>query len=108
MMYADVTVNIRHDHPSLVGHFPGNPVVPGVVILNEVIEAISSIYKGAIKILSMPSVKFMSPLRPGEVLAIHVEIGKTGEAIFRCMSGARLIATGQLQCNDFSQGEDNE
>ena len=30
---------IAADHPSLAGHFPGNPIVPGVVILEEVVRA---------------------------------------------------------------------
>ena len=29
---------IAYDHPSLAGHFPGNPIVPGVVILDQVIR----------------------------------------------------------------------
>ena len=33
---------IAADHPSLPGHFPGQPVVPGVVVLERVLEAIES------------------------------------------------------------------
>ena len=32
--------SIPHDHPSLPGHFPGRPIVPGVVMLERVLEAI--------------------------------------------------------------------
>jgi len=39
-MSVERLITIRRDHPSLPGHFPGNPVVPGVVILEEVLEAI--------------------------------------------------------------------
>ena len=106
-MFTEVTVTIGHDHPSLAGHFPGNPVVPGVVILGEVIEAIGRMGKHTIQVLGMPSVKFVSPLRPGETLVIRLEAREAGEAIFRCMSEGRLIATGHLQCNSLPQGEDN-
>ena len=30
---------IAKDHPALAGHFPGNPIVPGVLILDEVMRA---------------------------------------------------------------------
>ena len=33
---------ISADHPSLPGHFPGHPIVPGVVLLDRVLEAIET------------------------------------------------------------------
>ena len=33
---------VPHDHPSLPGHFPGRPVVPGVVLLDRVLAAIEA------------------------------------------------------------------
>jgi 3-hydroxymyristoyl/3-hydroxydecanoyl-(acyl carrier protein) dehydratase len=37
-MSFERTLTIANDHPALAGHFPGHPVVPGVLVLDEVIE----------------------------------------------------------------------
>jgi 3-hydroxyacyl-[acyl-carrier-protein] dehydratase len=69
---------IPAEHPSLVGHFPGNPVVPGVVILDEVVQALAAWQPGSHGI-GMPVVKFLAPLRPEQVFIIRfVESGARG------------------------------
>src|SRR5437879_10590804 len=40
-MSFEISRAIRADHPSLAGHFPGTPIVPGVVILDEVAAALA-------------------------------------------------------------------
>ena len=37
-MSVERTLTVMKDHPALSGHFPGVPVVPGVLVLDEVIE----------------------------------------------------------------------
>lgn len=71
-------------HPCLPGHFPGAPVVPGVVILDEVLRASSA--------SGLAWAKFHAPLLPDEDFAIHVE-GKK----FSVRRGATLIASGVLR-----------
>jgi 3-hydroxymyristoyl/3-hydroxydecanoyl-(acyl carrier protein) dehydratase len=59
-------------HPALPGHFPGRPVVPGVVLLAQVQAAIEAVH-GPLPALRLPQVKFMRPLLPGEPASIELE-----------------------------------
>ena len=59
-------------HPSLPGHFPGRPVVPGVVLLAQVQAAIEAAH-GPLPAFRLPQVKFMRPLLPGEPAVIELE-----------------------------------
>ncbi len=52
-------------HPCLPGHFPGRPVVPGVVLLDEVLAL-----AGSGSAAGFPSVRFVRPVRPGEVVEV--------------------------------------
>ena len=90
-------VTIGVDHPSLAGHFPGHPVVPGVVMLGEIMNAIREIIKEHIEFVGMPAAKFLSPLNPGEPLTIRLEQQGDGVTEFTCTTGSRLIASGCLQ-----------
>ena len=90
-------VTIGADHPALAGHFPGHPVVPGVVILGEIMNAIRETAQGHIEFVGMPSVKFMSPLNPGEPLTITLAQQGDDATEFTCTTGSRLIASGCLR-----------
>ncbi len=58
------TIRIDAAHPSLPGHFPGNPVVPGVVLLDRVCAALER--AGAGRLRRLLAVKFLAPLLPGQ------------------------------------------
>ena len=101
-------VTIGADHPSLAGHFPGHPVVPGVVMLGEIMKTIREMVKERIEFVGMPSAKFLSPLSPGEPLTIRIDRQGHGAMEFTCTTGLRLIARGCLQyriADDDSPGD---
>ena len=85
---------IRHDHPSLPGHFPTEPIVPGVVILDHVQRAIE-VEAGTANSLKMAQVKFLGPLLPDEEADIHFE--KQGEGYaFRVTREGKTLVSGQM------------
>lgn len=86
---------IPGDHPCLKGHFPSHPIVPGVVILDEVAGLVTKMRPES-RISAVTQVKFLSPLLPGEVCEIRLSHGKAASLKFECRVGDRLIATGAL------------
>ena len=88
---------IPHDHPSLPGHFPGRPVVPGVVVLDRVIDAIEATH-GPLGAMRLPQVKFVQPLLPGEVADIAIEAfdGAADRWRFRVTRDGAAIASGEV------------
>ncbi|TKS60656.1 MAG: hypothetical protein EWM72_01206 [Nitrospira sp.] len=96
-MVHERVLSISHGHPSLAGHFPGYPVVPGVVLLNEVLDTLRRGSTAPLLVTGLPMVKFSSPLRPGEVVTIRVDEDATARATFSCQVDARLIASGAIE-----------
>ncbi|MBH0193144.1 MAG: hypothetical protein HP492_15570 [Nitrospira sp.] len=90
------TVSIPQNHPSLAGHFPGHPVVPGVVLLDEVLSIVREVSGGVQSVTGLPLVKFSSPLKPGEMVTIHVDLDGATEAAFSCRVGTRRVASGTI------------
>lgn len=95
---------IDADHPALPGHFPGRPVVPGVVVLDRVLAAIESAH-GPLGALRLPQVKFVHPLLPGEEARVEIEPVATGPVAtedaptrwrFRVLRGDTVIASGDV------------
>ena len=63
-MAAVTTLIIAADHPALPGHFPGAPIVPGVLLLDEALRAAASAQRAA-DYWRIGSAKFIKPVRPG-------------------------------------------
>ena len=85
---------IEPDHPSLPGHFPGRPLVPGVVLLDRVVAAIAAA-QGPLGPLRLPQVKFMQPLLPGEQACVELD-GAAPRWRFRVLRGDALLASGEI------------
>lgn len=93
-MLASMHFVIPHDHPSLPGHFPGRPIVPGVLLLEQVLVAIE-VEHGGLGSLRLPQVKFLQPLLPGETARIELQ-PFDGRWAFRVLRGDVVLATGEV------------
>jgi 3-hydroxyacyl-[acyl-carrier-protein] dehydratase len=58
----------------LPGHFPGNPIVPGVVLLNHVMDYAQLQFGAGMRICGIEQVKFLEPLRPGQTAQIELDL----------------------------------
>lgn len=96
-MKHERVVSISPDHPALPGHFPGHPVVPGVLVMDEVIETLRECCGQALIVTGLPSVKLSSPLLPGERLTIEIVQEDAGTAAFTCRVGQRVVAAGSIR-----------
>jgi 3-hydroxymyristoyl/3-hydroxydecanoyl-(acyl carrier protein) dehydratase len=86
---------IHNEHPSLPGHFPGRPIVPGVVLLDRVLDAIEAAHGAPVAALRLPQVKFVQPLLPGEAAEVLLE-GDWPRWRFRVLRGDTLLASGDV------------
>jgi 3-hydroxymyristoyl/3-hydroxydecanoyl-(acyl carrier protein) dehydratase len=84
------------DHPAIPGHFPGDPLVPGVVILERVIDAAESWLGRPLQVAGVPQAKFVAPLRPGE--RADLSIALDGQALsFTLRREGVLLGRGALR-----------
>ncbi|ONX37009.1 beta-hydroxyacyl-ACP dehydratase [Burkholderia cenocepacia] len=87
---------IAADHPALPGHFPGHPVVPGVVLLDHAIHMIGAAMNRPLHAWRLGSAKFLSPVAPGEPLDLAYDAAASGAIRFTVRTGSREVATGVL------------
>ena len=87
---------VPKDHPAFAGHFPGTPILPGVVLLDIALQAIADISGIALDTCEISSVKFLSPAKPGDELTIQHSRSASGTLRFDIVAGERKIASGSL------------
>jgi 3-hydroxyacyl-[acyl-carrier-protein] dehydratase len=96
-MSFEISRAIRADHPSLAGHFPGAPIVPGVVILDEVAAALAEWRKDC-QLTGIRAVKFVLPLKPEQPFTICLTAkGAKTEVDFCCRVEGRMVVEGRLE-----------
>lgn len=95
-----LTREVPLDHPSFAGHFPGQPLLPGALILSEVLEAIGQVPALVARLGAHPTLaaaKFLAPVGPGAHLVIELtpEQGSTAGVRFEVRRGELLAASGR-------------
>lgn len=86
-------LSIAADHPAYAGHFPGRPILPGVVLLDRTQAALES--ASGLTVTGIAMAKFLSPALPGDVLALDYEATDTALR-FEIRCGERRVATGRF------------
>lgn len=86
---------IPADHPSLPGHFPGQPVVPGVVLLAEILACIATAHPGS-RIDGFQQIKFLSLVLPGQQVEVALQPPSEGRLGFSASVAGRPVLRGSL------------
>ena len=95
-MTFETSRRIPADHPSLAGHFPDAPIVPGVVLLDEVAAALVEWRKGS-RVIGIPFVKFLAPIKPGQLFTIAFDALENTQIDFCCRVEVRMVVEGRLE-----------
>ncbi len=83
-------------HPAFDGHFPGNPIVPGVLLLDAAVHALCEGDDAPPAAVRIEAVKFAGVVRPGEALRVAGVPADRGGGRFTVRQGARTVASGSL------------
>lgn len=92
------TLSFAHDHVSAIGHFPGNPIIPGAVLLSDVVAAICDAQRVPVMSFGVSSAKFLHPVRPGDIVAVSWQKRSNTEIHFDCLLDGTdtMVLTGAL------------
>lgn len=86
-MWQSSEVRFAPDHPTAAGHFPANPIIPGALLLDEVVRAVAGPAPDDGEVV-IRAAKFFRPVRPGETVVVRWQSETDGGIRFEC----RLVA----------------
>ena len=89
-MAGSSEIGFAPDHPTAAGHCPGNPIIPGALLLDSVIGTIAKA-EGLAAPYELRAVKFLRPVRPGDRVRIEWR-EERGVLQFRVLAGAEQVA----------------
>ena len=87
---------LSSDHPAARGHFPGNPVIPGAVLLSDTVRAIAEALGADLSCCRVSAAKFRSFARPGDGMTIDYTGSRDQGAEFTCSVDGRTVLTGNV------------
>ncbi len=96
MTEQSLSLSVAADHPAYAGHFPGRPILPGVVLLDAAIQALAGQHGLDAASGQIKAAKFLSPVSPGEPLRLHFTTTATGVFRFEVLASDRVAASGIL------------
>ena len=82
-MAGTVILHLAEGHKSAEGHFPGNPIIPGAVLLRDIVAAIAG---DTLRLREVRAAKFHHPVRPGDTLTVSWTEASGGDIRFSCMA----------------------
>lgn len=103
---AEGEVTFAAEDPLFSGHFPGNPIVPGVILTEALaqVAGIAGASKTGFLLSAIRAMKFPSPARPGEKIQLQAKCAGSLGGLFQFSVSAtvegRIVADGQLVLNE--------
>ena len=91
-MDREATLVFNVDHPAFAGHFPGVPIVPGVLLLDAAVAALEQ--QTGRRVTQIASAKFLRPVGPGEGLSLVWD--SPAGTRFEIKAASQLAASGSL------------
>ncbi|GGC66041.1 hypothetical protein GCM10011504_49990 [Siccirubricoccus deserti] len=95
-MSTDFRITVPAEHPALPGHFPGRPIVPGVLLLDAVLQAVAAAEPGRGRPSLVARAKFPAPVAPGEGVVVTLAPRGTHRVGFTCRCGSTTVLLGEL------------
>lgn len=89
---------IPPEHPSLPGHFPGRPVAPGVLLLEQAFGAMLA--GRSARVASLDSVRFAAPVLPGQTVEVDWEEREPRQLSFTCRVDGLTVLHGRARLAD--------
>lgn len=93
---ATCTWHIPADHPTGAGHFPGNPIIPGALLLAETVHLIEAELGVRSVACTIKSAKFFHPARPGDTVVVEFSVSPKREINFQCTVGDVKVLAGTM------------
>jgi 3-hydroxyacyl-[acyl-carrier-protein] dehydratase len=90
------TLEISPDHPSFAGHFPKFPVLPGAILLDEMLKVIELARGIDLLQWHIASAKFLDAVRPQDSLIVEHDAPAAGIIRFTIHAASRKVASGTL------------
>jgi 3-hydroxyacyl-[acyl-carrier-protein] dehydratase len=95
MKTGQATLDFAPDHPTAAGHFPGNPIIPGALLLAQVVQRIGDA-AGPLEPCNIKSAKFFHPVRPGDIVQIEYSVVPQQEIRFHCVVAGTKVLSGVM------------
>ena len=95
-------LHIAADHPTGSGHFPGHPIIPGALLLAEVLHCIGQAEALRFTSCNVKAAKFPHPARPGDTVEIEYVRSAQGAIEFRCVVAGIGVMTGTVNATGYA------
>jgi 3-hydroxymyristoyl/3-hydroxydecanoyl-(acyl carrier protein) dehydratase len=94
------------DHPTAAGHFPGNPILPGALLLDAIVLAVS---RGmSMTGVTIQSAKFLRPVRPGDTLRVTWDSKGADTYFSGALASGEIAVSGVLRLGHLRPGHQPE
>lgn len=90
-------IPVPPSHPAFEGHFPGEPIFPGVGLIGLVVSALQEGLGGDLRLTEIPSLRWRAVVRPGDILDVRLtRLEREGHVGLEVRNGEVLVSHGIL------------
>ena len=100
--HIEALAEVPADSPWFSGHFPGEPILPGIALVHLVKQAIAqeALKRGEqFQLHALKRVRFTQPVRPGDTLSVNISSENKGEEVlfhFKVLCKENVVSSGMI------------